>query len=146
MKIRLLLALPFLFFLAAGCSKQDSITNSDDLIGTWYVGAIQSNSAYDWDGDGRIETDVFGTYNSCQRDIVLVFDQAGYGQTRQGCNAPWESLQWQLGGNNSQLDIFMNSGDINLDIEQFNSNTIRGADYVTVDGRQVRITYTLYRR
>ncbi len=132
--------------LITGCSKSDTITNETSLEGSWAVTAISSNNAYDWDGDGDTETDIFGTYSTCRRDIVLNFEQNGYGQTRQGCNAPWENMNWQLTNGNSRLNISFASGDINLDITQFNDNTIRGNDEVTVNGQTVIIGYTLSRR
>ncbi len=132
--------------LITGCSKSDTITNETSLEGSWAVTAISSNSAYDWDGDSDTETDIFGTYSTCRRDIILNFEQNGYGQTRQGCNAPWENMSWQLTNGNRQLNISFASGDINLDITQFNENTIRGNDEVTVNGQPVVISYTLSRR
>jgi hypothetical protein len=142
----ILLPLVFLFSLVAisSCTKESTISNTDELIGTWEVVGISSNIPYDWDYDGYEETDIYSTYNYCQRDISLSFDYGGYGETRQGCNAPYETLNWQLG--NNRLDIYIPSGDINLYITQFNSNTIRGYDQVQVNGRTYTISYTLNKR
>ncbi|HEU0112818.1 MAG TPA: DUF5004 domain-containing protein [Flavisolibacter sp.] len=127
----------------SSCTKDDTISNSQELIGTWQVTGISSDMAYDWDNDGYTETDIFATYDYCQRDITLMFDEGGYGQAQQGCNAAWEHMNWQLSNNNSRLDIYMTSGDINLVVTQFNGNTIRGYDQVQANGRTYNINYTL---
>ena len=132
-------------FFMAGCTRDTTITESNDITGTWAVTGIRSNVAHDWDGDGRNETDIYNTYSSCQRDIVLVFERNGYGQSRQGCNASWQALDWQL-YNGQTLNIQLYNDDLNLDIVQFSGNTIRGEDRVYVDGRDFLITYTLSRR
>lgn len=134
-----------LSFFLVSCVKESPVTETSDIIGTWAVTDIRSNVSYDWDGDGRSETDIFNTYSYCQQDIVLVFDHDGYGQSRQGCNSSWQSMNWQL-YNNRTLNIQMYSDDLNLDIIQFTNNTIRGEDNVYVDGRNFVITYTLSRR
>ena len=142
--------LPLFMLLAVvvftGCTKESTIANSNSLVGTWAVTGIQSNTAYDWDNDGYNETDIFSTYDYCQRDILLSFENGGYGEAKQGCNARWENMDWQLTNNNRRLDIYMPSGDINLDITQFDGNTIRGNDQVQANGRNYTITYTLSRQ
>ncbi|MGZ5286294.1 MAG: DUF5004 domain-containing protein [Flavisolibacter sp.] len=132
------------FFLSS-CTKDTNITESNDIVGTWAVTSIRSDVAYDWDGDGRNETDIYNTYTNCQQDIVLVFERDGYGQSRQGCNASWQNLDWQI-YNNRTLNIQLYNDDLNLDIVQFTNNTIKGEDNVYVDGRNFVITYTLTRR
>ena len=47
--------------LFTGCSKNDVLSNSDDLVGVWAITGIYSNIAYDWDGDGYSENDILGT-------------------------------------------------------------------------------------
>jgi hypothetical protein len=138
-----LLSLSSLFILTS-CTKDDTVRNEEELIGTWAVVGISSDIPNDWDYDGYEETDIYNTYNYCQQDISLTFDYGGYGETRQGCNAPYETLRWQL--SNNRLDISIPSGDMNLYITQFNSSTIRGYDQVQVNGRTFTINYTLSRR
>lgn len=142
----ILLALPLVMFLFSSCTKDVVIDDSSDIEGTWAVTGIRSSQSYDWDGDGDNETDILGTYSSCQRDIVLVFEYNGYGQARQGCNASWQNLYWSLDNNNRRLAISLSGDDLNLDITQITSNTIRGEDRVNVDGRSFVVTYTLSRR
>ncbi|HEU4634007.1 MAG TPA: hypothetical protein VFS22_08490 [Flavisolibacter sp.] len=126
------------------CTKEDTVRNEEEIIGTWAIVGISSDIPNDWDYDGYEETDIYNTYTYCQKDISLSFDYSGYGQARQGCDAPYETLRWQL--SNNRLDISIPSGDINLYITQFNDNTIRGYDQVQVNGRSYDITYTLSKR
>ncbi len=142
--LSLLFSLSAFFLLTTGCSKENTVANTNELIGSWAVVGISSDKAYDWDNDGSSETDIYRTYTYCQQDIRLSFDRSGYGQTRQGCNAPWETLSWRL--YNNRLDISIPSGDINLYITQFNGNTITGYDPVQVNGRTYNITYNLIRQ
>lgn len=141
--------LPALLFLislitVSSCSKENTVNNADAIIGTWAVVGISSDIPNDWDYDGYTETDIFNTYNYCQRDISLSFGYGGYGQARQGCNAPTETMNWQL--SNNRLDISIPSGDINLQITQFDGSTLRGYDQVRSNGRSYNITYTLNKR
>lgn len=139
------------FLLAAvivfsGCTKNDVISNENDITGTWAVTGIRSNIANDWDGDGYPETNIYGTYSSCERDIVLVFDYNGSGQSRQGCDAYWQNLNWQLLNNNRTLYIGIPDGDINLNNLRVGANTIQGDDNVYSNGRNYIVTYTLQRQ
>jgi hypothetical protein len=133
-------------FIFSSCTKSDVISNEYDVVGTWAVTGIRSNAANDWDGDGRSETDIYGTYSSCQRDIVLVFDDYGTGQGRQGCNSYWQNLNWQLTNNNRNLRIDLIEDVIELSNLRVSSNTIQGDDNVYSNGRNYTITYTLQRR
>lgn len=132
--------------LFTSCQKTDVITSPQSLDGTWIVTGISSDRAYDFNGDGRSETDIYGSYNACQRDIAVTFDQSGYGQMRQGCNASWQNITWQLANNNRQLDIFLPNDQLNLAISQFDNYTIRGTDQVSFNGNSFNITYTFQRR
>lgn len=133
------------FFLSS-CTKSDVISNDTDVVGTWAVTGIRSNMANDWDGDGYSETDIYGTYSYCQRDIVLTFDQYGTGQGRQGCNSYWQNLNWQLTNGNRTLRVDMIDDVIELNNLRVSYNTIQGDDYVYSNGRNYTITYTLQRR
>jgi hypothetical protein len=132
--------------LVSSCKKSDTISNESDLTGTWYVTGISSNIPYDWNGDGYQETDIFGAYTSCQRDITLSFNSDGTGLSRQGCNASYQTFYWQLSNGNRTLNIDLPSDDINLNNLQFSSSTLRGEDQVYVNNNSYIITYTFSRR
>lgn len=140
------LAATAVIFVFSSCTKTDVISNENDVVGTWAVTDIRSNIANDWDGDGYPETDIYGTYSYCQRDIVLAFDQYGTGQGKQGCNAYWQNLNWQLTNNNHTLTIDLIDDVIELNNLRVSFNTIEGDDYVYSNGRNYTITYTLQRR
>jgi hypothetical protein len=146
--IRKLLFASTLIILASfgmiSCSKNDAVSQSENIVGTWQITGIQSNYANDWDGDGREETDIYSTYSTCDRDIEIVFEEGGYGKISEGCDAPYDNINWQL--TNNRLDIQIPSGDLNLDITQLTRSSMKGNDVVQVDGRSVTITYSLTRR
>lgn len=135
-----------LLLLFSSCQKSDVIHDERNLDGTWLVTGIRADRAYDFDGDGRTETDIYNSYTSCQQDIVIIFDREGYGRIQQGCDAYWENISWRLSNNNRQLDIQLPGDDLNLAISQFDNYTIRGVDQVSLDGRDFQITYTLQRQ
>ncbi|GAA4740018.1 hypothetical protein [Flavisolibacter ginsenosidimutans] len=139
----LLLASAFAF---TSCQKTNVIANEQNIEGTWAVTGIRSDRAYDFNGDGYSETDIYGSYNSCQRDIVVVFQPNGYGQMRQGCNAGWQNTSWQLTNGNRNLDIALPNDDLNLSLQQLDNYTIRGVDQVQINGNYFNITYTLQRQ
>lgn len=142
-----LLALVVLSVVAlTSCQKTAVVTNEQSLEGTWIVTGITSDRAYDFNNDGRTETDLYGSYTPCQRDIVVVFNADGYGQMRQGCNASWQNITWQLSNNNRELDIILPDDQLNLAVSQFSNSTIRGTDQVMLNGNTFNITYTFQRR
>ena len=140
------LSLITLLFFISSCIKGDIISESTDITGTWAVVGIRSDVSNDWDGDGDYETDIYATYDYCQRDIILVFDDYGTGQGRQGCNSRWQNLNWQLTNANRTLRIDMSDDLIELNNLQVSHNTIRGEDNVYSNGRYYTIRYTLQRR
>jgi hypothetical protein len=76
---------------------------------------------------------------------VIVFEANGYGQMRQGCNAPWQNITWRLSSNQT-LNITLPDDQLNLALQQFDDYTIRGTDQVNMNGNYFNITYTLQRR
>lgn len=140
-----------LFFALAlvgftSCQKTDIITNERNIEGTWAITGITSDRSYDFDGDGRTETDIYNTYSACGRDIVIIFERNGYGQMRQGCNASWQNISWSLMNNNQTLTISLPDDQLSLSLRQFDDYTIRGTDQVNMNGNYFNISYTLQRR
>ena len=128
------------------CQKSDILTQQTNIEGTWSVSGIRSDRPYDFNGDGYTETDIYGSYSACGRDIVVVFQANGYGQMRQGCNAPWQNASWQLLDNNRNLTITLPNDQLSLQLQQLDEYTIRGTDQVQVNGDYFTITYTFQRR
>lgn len=133
-------------FAFTACQKSNDIIGSEQNIeGTWSITGITSDRAYDFNGDGYTETDIYGSYSACGRDIVTTFSSGGYGQMRQGCNAPWQNISWSLSGART-LRISLPNDELNLQLQQLNDYTIRGVDQVQVNGNYFNITYTFQRR
>ena len=133
-------------FSFSACTKTDVLANEDSIIGTWQVVGIRSNIPYDWNGDGYAETDIYGSYDYCQRDIEMAFDYNGSGQSRQGCNSYWQAMNWNLSYDQHYLDIQLPGDDLNLSLTRFTNNTIVGEDQVYINGHSFIVTYTLQRR
>ena len=131
-------------FAFSSCQKTDTINNERNIEGTWAITGIRSDRSYDFNGDGYKETDIYNTYSSCGKDIVVVFQSGGYGQMRQGCNANWENTSWKV--YNNTLSINLPNDELNLQLQQFDDYTIRGTDQVQINGNYFNITYTLQRR
>lgn len=130
----------------SSCQKSDVLPTEQNIEGTWVVTGITSDRAYDFNGDGYTETDIYNSYSSCGRDIAATFQSGGYGQMRQGCNAPWQNISWQLTNGNRTLNISLPNDDLNLALQQFDNYTIRGVDQVQINGSYANITYTFQRR
>ncbi len=145
MKFTILPALALVLVLA-GCTRDGEIIEDRDITGEWMVTGISSDRLYDWDGDGYRETDIFGTYSSCQRDIRLYFEDYGSGQSKQGCYASWQSMYWSFTNGGNTLNIDLPGDELNLDIIQHTQNSLRGQDRIYVDGTYMTVTYTLRRR
>jgi hypothetical protein len=141
-----LLALAFTTIAFTSCQKSDVLNQQQSIEGTWAITAISSDRAYDWNGDGRLETDIYGTYTYCQRDIIIVFDANGGGQIRQGCNASWQNISWRLSNNSRNLDISLPGDELSLSLSQFDDYTIRGTDPVYAEGNSFSINYTFQRK
>ena len=144
----LALCLSAIIIVFSSCQKNsdDVISDQQNLEGTWAITGISSDRAYDFNGDGRTETNIYGTYSNCQQDIILVFNAGGSGQIRQGCNASWQNMTWGLINNNRTLNISLPGDELNLTLSQFDEYTIRGTDPVYLEGNNFNVTYTLQRR
>lgn len=139
--------LAFSAFAFTACQKSsDVVATTQNIEGTWVVTSITSDRACDFNGDGYTETDIYNSYSSCGRDIVASFQSGGYGQMRQGCNAPWQNINWQLVNNNRNLNISLPNDNLNLSLQQLDNYTIRGVDQVQLNGSYFNITYTFQRR
>lgn len=143
--LRLVLPAFVIAFIFSSCTKNEVLSDKKDLNGEWRVAGIRSDRPYDWNGDGYSETDIFKTYSYCERDIRMNFDDNGYGQSKQGCNASWQNMYWEWSGDGSTLTIDLPGDDINLRILQFDANNLVGQDRVNINGQTFYITYTFNR-
>jgi hypothetical protein len=71
----------FLFVLTSSCNDHLKIEKNQDpqgyadsqFVGSWKIVAASSDIAWDWDGNGTTEKDVYGTWSSCQKDNLFTF-------------------------------------------------------------------------
>ena len=76
---RLILYLLLCFFIS--CNDHLKIEANNDpqgyadsqFVGTWKITAINSDVAWDWNGDGTTETNIFGTLSNCEKDNLYTF-------------------------------------------------------------------------
>jgi hypothetical protein len=69
-----------IFFISA-CNDHLKIEKNNDaqgyadsqFVGSWKIVAVTSDVAYDWNNDGSTETDVYGTWSSCDKDNLFTF-------------------------------------------------------------------------
>src|SRR5215207_6662576 len=143
-RIFYLFLLAFSAFAFSSCQKNGTVNDERNIEGTWSITGIRSDRSYDFNGDGYTETDIYNTYSSCGKDIVVVFQSGGYGQMRQGCNPNWQNTNWSL--YNNTLTITLPDDELNLQLQQLDDYTIRGTDQVNINGNYFNITYTFQRR
>lgn len=43
------------------------------VVGTWKITAYTSNAPYDWNHDGNVETNIYQTWSSCEKDNLYQF-------------------------------------------------------------------------
>ena len=96
------LILYLFIFLLGGCNEHLKIEANDNpqgyadsqFVGTWKIIAVNSDVAWDWNGDGTTETNIFGTLSSCEKDNLYTFVGDKTGTFKLSCslikNGSWE--------------------------------------------------------
>jgi hypothetical protein len=102
--LSILTALFFSMFLFVSCYKIETEANSlpqgysvSQIIGTWKIIGVTSDKAYDWDGNGSTEKDIYNTWNDCKKDNLYQFNSNYSGLYRLECGTSQEGT-WYLGG------------------------------------------------
>ena len=82
-----------LFLLFSGCKRVTVEANDNpqgyadsQVVGIWKITEILSDKAYDWDGNGTKEKDVFATYSDCEKNMLYQFIQDKTGIYQLNCN------------------------------------------------------------
>src|SRR6188474_2724569 len=78
---RLILYLFATFFFMSSCNDHLKIEKNNDpqryadsqFVGTWKITAINSDVAWDYDGNGTTETNIFATLPACDKDNLYTF-------------------------------------------------------------------------
>ncbi len=133
------------------CKKEEAEkTPSELIIGTWRMTAAVSSPAYDWDGDGNPETDLYGTVftEQCLRDDDLIFNTNGTltfnpnilceGET----SADYDFVSdWSI-PNETQLIITGDGESLTANSFSINETTFSYSVSETYEGTSYTITYT----
>ncbi len=102
------LIFPAMFFaiFMSSCYKIETEANSlpqgysvSQIIGIWKVMSVNSDKAYDWDGNGSKETDIFNTWTDCKKDNLYQFNDNYSGNFKLDCNNAKDGT-WYLSGTN----------------------------------------------
>src|SRR3569833_3044301 len=67
------------------------------IIGTWKILGMSSDKAYDWDGNGTAESDIYSTWPDCQKDNLYQLNSNYSGSYKLSCNET-KTGAWRLDG------------------------------------------------
>lgn len=88
--------------LGFSCSKVESDGNEDpqgyadsQVVGTWKITGLTSDAPYDWDGNGTVETDLYPTLPSCEKDNLYIFEPNKTGSFKRNCNTTQDG-EWEI--------------------------------------------------
>lgn len=95
-----------LLLVIFGSCKKSTDTQEPDyteqnkalLVGKWAYSVRTVSPAYDWDGNGTAETNVFAVMSDCQKGFFIEYKSAG-GIIKQDCTQPNKSITWELQDN-----------------------------------------------
>ncbi len=71
----------YLFILFTSCNDHLKIERNNDpqgyadsqFVGTWKVTAVTADVAWDYDGNGSTETNIYATWSACKKDNLYTF-------------------------------------------------------------------------
>ena len=72
------------------------------VVGAWKITALKSDIAYDWDGNGTPETDIFNSWSACDKDHLYTFVGNKTGVYKINCSTTVNGV-WQI-FNTQQLE------------------------------------------
>lgn len=107
-----------ILLILSSCKKhndavtQPDVTNQNAalLAGTWKYSGRVISPAYDWDGNGTLDTEVYSLYTECQKSYELKLNAAGSGTLKKICNIPFEHIEWNLLDRGLTLHYAINNG------------------------------------
>jgi hypothetical protein len=98
------LLLIFSIIIYTSCYKIETEANSlpqgfsvSQIIGTWKITGITSDKAYDWDGNGSTEKDIYSTWSDCKKDNLYQFNSNYSGIYKLDCSTIKDGT-WYLNG------------------------------------------------
>lgn len=103
-KLRTLLLISLVFI---SCNEHLKIERNNDpkgfadsqFVGTWKITAVTADVAWDYDGNGTTETNIYATWSSCKKDNLYTFVGDKTGTFKVDCtntkNGSWEIVTTQ---------------------------------------------------
>ena len=84
----------YLLILFTSCNDHLKIDRNNDpqgyadsqFVGTWKVTAVTSDVAWDYDGNGSTETNIYATWSACKKDNLYTFVGDKTGTYKLDCN------------------------------------------------------------
>jgi hypothetical protein len=147
--MRNLLLLLLYILIIPGCKKDDTpqnqqannaVKNAALLEGTWKVSAVVSDKAFDVDGNGTAETDLYSASPNCARQFALTFISGGTGYVRPDCVTAERAMTWNLTNDGNTINYAMSgTGTLQEDIVILNATTLKTTSKLQRNGE----TYTL---
>lgn len=157
MKLCKQILLMYSFIVFIGCSKKESTPAPDNespivaqkLIGTWTMTAQTSSVAWDWNGNGTTETDMYANYDAClkQKGLIISVDKTGF--VKQSCTVS-NSMEWLVTDYGKIFRFRINTGSgsfgayADYDIKEVTSTSLKLTVKIDVPGgpQGVIIAYT----
>ena len=92
--------LTLLFFSCTGHLDNDQNNNlqgyaDSQVVGTWKITGYSSSEPYDWNNDGRVESNIFNTWTACQKDNLYQFSADKTGLIKFDCSNTFQA-SWQI--------------------------------------------------
>ena len=97
-KYTLVFTLPF--FSCTGKLDVNNNTNpqgyaDSQLVGVWKITGFSSSEPFDWNNDGRPESNIYNTWTECQKDNLYQFNADKTGISKLNCSLTTQST-WQI--------------------------------------------------
>ncbi|MDI3322298.1 lipocalin family protein [Pinibacter soli] len=122
----------------AGCQKDDSSNNGGasktQLLtsGNWKLTSDYFDPAIDYDGDGRVENEVFNFYSACDKDDLLIFKTDGgltldEGTTKCSPTDPQviQTTNWKFSNNESVILVGATGSEQSAQLLVLNATTLK---------------------
>lgn len=100
---RLVLYILVAAFFISSCNDHLKIERNDDpqgyadsqFVGSWKVTAVNSDVAWDFDGNGTSETNIWGNWSPCEKDNLYTFVGDKKGTFKMNCSTTKDG-SWQV--------------------------------------------------
>jgi hypothetical protein len=86
--------IPYLLILFTSCNDHLKIDRNNDpqgyadsqFVGTWKITAVIADVAWDYDGNGSTETNIYASWSACKKDNLYTFVGDKTGTYKLDCN------------------------------------------------------------